>query len=117
MTEYLRLAAAALMGLILTLVVGRQSRDLSLLLSLTHTKEGFSLVGCNGELEYKQKSMSMYSLNSDFYWYKLGDIIGIGDNKAMYYCFPKENRYLVPKARLATEEIYNMIKPQRNGKK
>ena len=85
--------------------------------TLTHTKEGFSLVGCNGELEYKQKSMSMYSLNSDFYWYKLGDIIGIGDHKAMYYCFPKQNRYLVPKARLATEEIYNMIKPQRNVKK
>ena len=34
MTEYLRFAAAALMGLILTLVVGRQSKDLSLLLSL-----------------------------------------------------------------------------------
>ena len=33
MTEYLRLAAAALVGLILTLVVGRQSKDLSLLLS------------------------------------------------------------------------------------
>ena len=34
MTEYLRLAAAALVGLILTLVVGRQSKDLGLLLSL-----------------------------------------------------------------------------------
>ena len=34
MTEYLRLASAALVGLILTLVVGRQSKDLGLLLSL-----------------------------------------------------------------------------------
>ena len=34
MTEYLRLAAAALVGLILTLVVGRQSKDMSLLLTL-----------------------------------------------------------------------------------
>ena len=33
MGEYLRLAAAALVGLILVLVVGRQSKDLSLLLS------------------------------------------------------------------------------------
>ena len=34
MGEYLRFAAAALIGLILVLVVGRQSKDLSLLLSL-----------------------------------------------------------------------------------
>ena len=35
MGEYLRFAAAALIGLILVLVVGRQSRDLGMLLSLT----------------------------------------------------------------------------------
>lgn len=34
MGEYLRFAAAALIGLILVLVVGRQSRDLGILLSL-----------------------------------------------------------------------------------
>ena len=34
MGEYLRFAAAALIGLILVLVVGRQSRDLGMLLSL-----------------------------------------------------------------------------------
>ena len=34
MAEYLRLAAASLIGLILTLVVGRQSKDVGLLLSL-----------------------------------------------------------------------------------
>ena len=34
MGEYLRFAAAALIGLILVLVVGRQSRDLGVLLSL-----------------------------------------------------------------------------------
>ena len=49
MTEYLRLAAAALMGLILTLVVGRQSRDLSLLLSLA-----VCVLLCLGAMEFLQ---------------------------------------------------------------
>ncbi len=49
MTEYLRLAAAALIGLILTLVVGRQSRDLSLLLSLA-----VCVLLCLGAMEFLQ---------------------------------------------------------------
>lgn len=49
MTEYLRLAAAALMGLILTLVVGRQSKDLSLLLSLA-----VCVLLCLGAMEFLQ---------------------------------------------------------------
>ncbi len=77
--------------------------------TLSHTPEGFHLVGCDGQLDYFQKSLSLYSLNSDFYWYKLGDVIGLGNQDAMYYCAPKENRHLVPKARLATEEIYKRI--------
>ena len=47
MTEYLRFAAAALMGLILTLVVGRQSKDLSLLLSLA-----VCVLLCLGAMEF-----------------------------------------------------------------
>ena len=47
MTEYLRFAAAALMGLILTLVVGRQSKDLSLLLSLA-----MCVLLCLGAMEF-----------------------------------------------------------------
>ncbi len=49
MTEYLRLAAAALIGLILTLVVGRQSKDLSLLLSLA-----VCVLLCLGAMEFLQ---------------------------------------------------------------
>ena len=45
--EYLRFAAAALVGLILTLVVGRQSKDLSLLLSLA-----VCVLLCLGALEF-----------------------------------------------------------------
>ena len=47
MTEYLRFAAAAIMGLILTLVVGRQSKDLSLLLSLA-----VCVLLCLGAMEF-----------------------------------------------------------------
>ena len=47
MGEYLRLAAAALVGLILVLVVGRQSKDLSLLLSLA-----VCVLLCLGAMEF-----------------------------------------------------------------
>ncbi len=75
--------------------------------SLTHNTDGFHLVGCDGQLDYTQKSVSLYTLNSDFYWYCLGDVMGIGNNSALYYCMPKDQRFPVAKARLATEEIYN----------
>lgn len=77
---------------------------------LRHSCEGFSLTGCEGKLEYSQKSVSLYTLNSDFYWYCLGDVIGIGNSKILYYCMPTEDRYAVGKARLATEEIFKLLK-------
>ncbi len=77
---------------------------------LCHTTEGFYLTGCDGKLEYSQKSISLYTLNSDFYWYSLGDVIGIGNNKCLYYCMPKKDLHVVAKARLATEEIYKTLK-------
>ncbi len=77
---------------------------------LTHSKEGFHLVGCDGELDYTQNAVSMYSLNSDFYWYEIGDMICIGDHNALYFCFPKVKGDFVAKARIATEEIYKMLK-------
>lgn len=85
--------------------------------TLTHSMQGFDLCACDGELNYSQKSLSLYSLNSDFYWYKLGDVIGLGNKDAMYYCFPKHHRHLVPKARLATEEIYKRIKAEKAAAK
>ena len=79
---------------------------------LSHNPEGIRLVGCDGQLDYSQKSISMYTLNSDYYWYKLGDVIGIGNHKALYYSIPKnpDDTYLVTKARLATEEIFEKVK-------
>ena len=80
---------------------------------LMHTeKGGFHLVGCDGELDYVQKPHSSYTLNADYNWYEIGDVIGIGDNRALYYCFPQCEGDIVAKARLATEEIYKRIKDQ-----
>ena len=74
---------------------------------LTHTTDGFHLTGCNGKLDYTQSPIVSYSLNSDYFWYEIGDVICIGDASKLYYCFPKTN-ISVAKARLATEEIYKI---------
>lgn len=75
---------------------------------ITHNREGFKLVGCNGKLNYTQDTKYTYSLNSDLNWYELGDIISIGDSKARYYCLLKTKKDVVAKARLATEEMFKM---------
>ncbi len=76
---------------------------------LTHNINGFHLIGCNGKLDYTQSPIVSYSLNSDYFWYEIGDVICIGDASKLYYCFPKTN-ISVAKARLATEEIYKIKK-------
>ncbi len=75
---------------------------------LVHTNEGFHLTGCDGELDFKQTPAQSYSLYSDYYWYELGDMICIGDQNALYYCFPEEGGDVVAKTRLAAEELYKM---------
>lgn len=77
---------------------------------LSHTKEGFHLTGCGGKLDYTRSPIVAHSLNADFNWYELGDVICIGDAKTLYYCFPKDKKSPVAKARLAAEELYNMMK-------
>ncbi len=75
---------------------------------LTHTLNGFTLRSDDSRLEYTQSAKASYSLYSDFYWYSIGDIICIGDNKMLYYCFPENSNYSVAKARLAAEELYKL---------
>lgn len=77
---------------------------------LTHSERGFHLTGCNGQLDYTQNPIASYSLYSDFNWYEVGDVICIGNNKALYYCFPKDKNVSVAKARLAAEELYKIAK-------
>ena len=82
---------------------------------LIHSLDGFRLTGANGKLEYTQSPIYSHTLYSDYYWYEIGDVIGIGDNEFSYFCFPKEN-ISVTKARLATEELYKMKKRRRKSK-
>ena len=77
---------------------------------LTHSRDGFHLTGCGGRLEYFQDPMASYSLYADYYWYEIGDVICIGDEKAQYYCFPKSDKDVVAKTRLACEELYKLRK-------
>ena len=80
---------------------------------LIHTREGFHLSGCEGKLDYRQKPTSSYSLYSDYFWYELGDMICIGNSKALYYCFPTGQQDVVAKTRLAAEELYKLTKADR----
>ena len=79
---------------------------------LTHDLNGFHLTSDDGQLDYSQSAVASHTLYSDYYWYEIGDVIGIGDNEFSYFCFPKAN-VSVTKARLATEELYKMKKTRR----
>ena len=81
---------------------------------LRHDVEGFALTGCDGKLNYQQKPLACYGLYADYYWYEKADVICIGNQDALYYCFPKGNTP-VAKVRMATEELYKM-KKTRNKK-
>ena len=74
---------------------------------LTHDIYGFRLVA-DGGLTYEQPAKLSYSLYADYLWYEVGDVICIGTNDMLYYCFPRDGAP-VAKARLATEEIYKII--------
>ena len=77
---------------------------------LIHNRNGFELTGCEGKLKYIQSGKSTYSLYADYFWYEIGDMICIGTPQVQYYCFPKnQEKAIVAKARLATEELYKIL--------
>lgn len=82
---------------------------------LEHNENGFHLSGCDGKIDFSLKPTSSYSLNSDYYWYEVGDVICIGDNNILYYCFPKNSGDIVAKTRLATEEMYKIARMNRKA--
>ena len=83
---------------------------------LVHDANGFRLTGADGKLDYIQSPTYTHTLYSDYYWYEMGDVIGIGDNEFSYFCFPGDN-VSVTKARLATEELYKMKSRRRKNRK
>lgn len=76
---------------------------------LTHTKDGFTLTGCEGRLSVHHSTSHMYSVNADYNFYEIGDMVSFGSTKAIYYCFPKCKGDFVAKTRLATEETYRLL--------
>ena len=84
---------------------------------LSHNmKDGFHLIGCDGRLDYHQSSRSMYTCEATPYWYQIDDVIGLGDSDALYYVFPKEQKEVVGKVKLAVEEIYKILEQQEQEK-
>lgn len=76
---------------------------------LRHDSNGFVIDGCDGKLHYEQSPSSSYSVNSDYFWYEIGDIVSVGTNDCLYFCFPKQAN-IVAKTRLAAEEMYILSK-------
>lgn len=83
--------------------------------TLRHDCNGFHLTGSDGEggagsaLEFTQPPRACYSCYSDYYWYEIGDMVCIGTKDCLYYCFPAK-KDVVAKIRLATEEMFKMMK-------
>lgn len=80
---------------------------------LTHDRDGFKLTGCDSRLNYTQKPQACYGLYADYYWYEIADVICIGDNETLYYCFPQGCGDVVAKTRLAVEEMYKLYKARK----
>ena len=85
---------------------------------LRHDENGFLLTSDDGELSYAQSTIASYSLNADYYWYELGDMISIGNSRHLFYCFPKNQaETIVAKAKIAAEELYKLtIYKKRTGR-
>ena len=82
-----------------------------------NTEDGFRLTGCDGKLDYQQKTKSMYTCEAIPYWYELDDAIGLGNNRALYYAFPNEQKEVVGKVKLAVEEAYKIHEEQKQEAK
>ncbi len=84
---------------------------------VSHNLDGLHLTGCDGRIDYSQSSKSMYTCEAAFNWYTLGDVIGMGNNRALYFAMPKEDVHVVGKVRLATEEIFKLLEEEKQKKK
>lgn len=80
---------------------------------LRHDLGGFTLDGCDGQLHYEHKPLCAHTVNSDFYFYQIGDVVSFGNTEHLFYCFPKTEGDIVCKVRLAAEEIYKIKKSEK----
>ena len=79
---------------------------------LVHDEQGFRLFDDKGELIHEQKPLFSYSINADFFWYEIGDVVYVGNADIIYCCVPKDVRNVVAKTRLAAEELYKIKKAE-----
>ena len=84
---------------------------------LHHGKGGFVLDGCEGKLHYEHKPLAAHTVNSDFFFYQMGDVVSFGNNDGLYYCFPKTKEDVVCKIRFAHEEIYKLAREEKEAAK
>ena len=75
---------------------------------MRHDINGFVLDGCEGKLHYEHKPLCAHTVNSDFYFYQIGDVVSFGNQEHLFYCFPKTEEDIVCKVRFAAEEIYKI---------
>ena len=80
-------------------------------------EEGFHLTGCDGKLDYRQSAGSSYTCEAIPYWYEIDDVIGMGNNRELYYAFPTEKKEVVGKVKLAAEEIFKILEEQKAAKR
>ena len=78
--------------------------------TLEHGLDGFRLRGKDGELDYSQAADTIYTINSDFYFYQIADVINIGDTSIQYFCLTKTGEDYAFKTRMAAEELYKIKK-------
>ena len=77
---------------------------------LSHDKDGFTLTSENGaQVYHRQPTLYSYSINADYNWYELGDVVSIGDRKTQFYCIPQDGTP-VTKLRFAAEELFTLCK-------
>ena len=41
------------------------------------------------KLDYTQSPLSGHSINADYLWYEIGDVVCLGNQDVLYFCFPK----------------------------
>jgi len=77
---------------------------------LSHDQNGFNLFDKEGKTLFTQGPLFSYSVNVDFNWYEIGDVICIGNADVTYCCIPKNLKDVVAKVRLGVEESYKIAK-------
>ena len=77
---------------------------------ISYDMDGIHMTAYDGKLQFYKKSLSMHAIGADLHCQDVGDVICFGDHNNTYLVLPFEEPYLVVKARLASEEIYKILK-------